>query len=100
MIRHLLFISVSAGMFAALIALSGCNGIDTPAPPKKKGIVAIVHADLTESIDEATATRQKRNIEELFQNLPYDSKFYLFSIDRGTNKPSIYEFLPTFIDVY
>ena len=99
MIRHLLSISFCAGLFAALIALSGCEGLDTPVPPKKKGIVAIVYTDLTKSIDEKTATRQKRNIEELFQNLPYDSKFYLFSIDRGTNKPSIYEFLPKFIEV-
>ena len=101
MSRHLLSISFCAGLFVALIALSGCDGIgiDTPVPPKKKGIVAIVYTDLTKSIDEQTATRQKRNIEELFQSLPYDSKFYLFSIDRGTNKPSIYEFLPKFIEV-
>ena len=100
MIRRLLLsLSFSAGLFAALIAFSGCDGLDTRVPPKKKGIVAIVYADLTKSIDEQTATRQKRNIEELFQNLPYDSKFYLFSIDRGTNKPSIYEFLPKFIEV-
>ena len=99
MIRHLLSISFCAGLFAASISLSGCEGLDTPAPPRKKGIVAIVYTDLTKSIDEKTATRQKRNIQELFQNLPYDSKFYLFSIDQGTNKPSIYEFLPRFIKV-
>ena len=100
MLRHLLSISLCAGLLSTL-ALSGCNGNGThqPSPPpiKKKGIVAIVYADLTKSIDEQTAARQKKNIEELFQNLPFDSKFYLFSISRGTNKPSIYEFLPRFV---
>jgi hypothetical protein len=98
MIRHLLSISFCAGLFTALIALSGCGCIDCPVPPKKKGIVALVYTDLTKSINDETANRQKRNIEELFQSLPYDSKFYVFSIDRGTNKPSIYEFLPKFIE--
>lgn len=59
----------------------------------------MVYTDLTKSIDEDTATRQKRNIATLFQNLPYDAKFYLYSIDRGTNKPSIYEFLPKFTPI-
>jgi len=95
MTRRLLSISLCPALFAALFALSKCD----PEPPKKKGIVAIVYTDLTKSIDNETADRQKRNIEELFQNLAPASKFYLFSIDRGTNKPSIYEFIPRFTEI-
>ena len=97
--RLLLTILIGVGLFTALIASSGCGRLDVPVAPKPKGILAIVYSDLTKSINEETANRQKRNIEELFQNLPHDSKFYLFSIDRGTNKPSIYEFLPKFTEV-
>lgn len=98
MIRTLLSTSLCAGLFAALIASSQCGRIDEPSPPKKKGIVALVYTDLTKSINDETANRQKQNIGELFQDLPEGSKFYLFSIDRGTNKPSIYEFVPKFIE--
>lgn len=88
-----------AALLAALIGLSACKGIDTPLPPQKKAILAIVYTDLTKSIDEQTAMRQKENIQQLFQKLPYDTKFYLFSIDRGTSKPSIYKFLPDIPEV-
>ena len=97
MIRQILSISLCAGLFATLITSSRC--VPPPDPPKTPGVVALVYTDLTKSIDSQTANRQKQNIGELFQKLPADSKFYLFSIDRGTNKPSIYEFLPTFVEV-
>ena len=82
-----------------LAALSHCNGDGPPPPKKAKGIVAIVYADLTKSIDEDIANRQKKNIGELFQRLPANTKFFLYSIDRGSNKPDIYEFAPRFIEV-
>ena len=94
MIRQIFSITLYAGLFAALIATSKC-GVDPPP----KGIVALVYIDLTKSINDETAKRQKQNVGELFQNLPGDSKFYLFSIDRGTNKPSVYEFLPKFTEI-
>jgi hypothetical protein len=78
----------TCALCAALIALSGCGrleGLDKHIPPQKKRILAIVYTDLTKSIDEQTANRQKQNIEELFQNLPPDANFFLFSIDTGTN---------------
>jgi len=82
---------------AVLVGLSGC-GIDDAfkGQNQKKGIVAIVYSDLTESINEEIANREKQNIGELFQKLPAATKFYLFSIDRGTNKPDIYSFAPQF----
>jgi len=92
-------IFTTTGLLAAAMAFPGCDGIDHPVSPKPKGILAIVYSDLTKSINEQTADRQKRNIEDLFHNLSPDSKFYLFSIDRGTNKPSIYEYLPTFTEI-
>ncbi|HXQ39352.1 MAG TPA: hypothetical protein VN843_35455 [Anaerolineales bacterium] len=88
----------------ALVASSRCGGgngeIKPPTPPKKKGIVAIVYSDLTKSIDENIANRQKENIGELFKRLPVNTKFFLYSIDRATNKPDIYKFTPpTFIKI-
>lgn len=82
-----------------LLALfsSTCNEVKTPE--KKRGVVAIVYVDLTGSINKDTADRVKRNIVELFQKLPTDSKFYLYSIDRGTSKPDIYNFVPTFTKI-
>lgn len=98
--KYRLRIFTCVALCAALIALSGCTEIGkNVTPPRKKSILAIVYADLTKSINETTANRQKRNIETLFQRLPYDAKFYLYSIDRGASKPSIYEFLPTFTPI-
>lgn len=102
MIRNILSISFCAGLFAALLTSSWCGpggGGNRIVQPPIKGIVALVYTDLTKSINDQTATRQKQNVRELFQNLPGDSKFYLFSIDRGTNKPSIYEFHPRFTEI-
>jgi hypothetical protein len=68
-------------------------------PPPKQGIIAIVFSDLTGSLNDEIATREKQNIEKLFQQLPVESKFFLFSIDQGTSKPAIYEFAPDFIEI-
>jgi len=95
MIRHILSTSFRVGLFAILVIFSQCP----PPVHKTKGIVAFVYTDLTISINAETAKREKENIGKLFQNLPAESKFYLFSIDRGTNKPSIYEFLPKLTDI-
>jgi hypothetical protein len=95
MIRHILSTSFRVGLFATLVVFSHCP----PPVHKTKGIVAFVYTDLTVSINDETAKREKENIGKLFQNLPAESQFYLFSIDRGTNKPSIYEFLPKLVDV-
>jgi hypothetical protein len=94
--KRQLSIFTCAALLTSLITLPGCIREVVPPPvPSKKGILAIVYTDLTKSIDEPTAIRQKENIAELFQNLAYDAKFYLFSIDRGTSKPNIYKFLPS-----
>jgi hypothetical protein len=97
-----LLISLSIAL-AASSYCGGGGGNVTPPPPtpsKKKGIVAIVYADLTKSIDKNIANRQKENIGELFKQLPVNTKFFLYSIDRGTNKPDIYKFTPpTFIKI-
>lgn len=86
-------------MLAAVsLALAGCD-IDKPTPHVKEGFVAIVYADLTRSINDETANRIKRNVAELFRNTPPNTNFYLFSVDRGTSKPDIYEFIPHFSEI-
>lgn len=83
---------------ASSFGLLGCGEIKSL--PQNKGVVAIVYADLTGSINEEIANREKKNIGELFRKLPADTKFYLFSIDKGTSKPDIYNFLPEFTTVH
>ena len=75
-----------------ILSFTACNGVKPP--PKKEGIIAIVFADLTGSINEETANKLKTNVKELFNNLPPQSKFYLYSIDKGTSKPPIFEYVP------
>ena len=88
--------SLTAVLFLTAMVLSNCDPDRAfRSQNKKKGVVAIVYSDLTKSIDKNTADRQKQNIAKLFQNLPVDTKFFLSAIDRGTNRPTIYEFVPT-----
>jgi hypothetical protein len=92
-------------MGVLLLAIVSCcfsacgNGNGGISKPKKEGVVAIVYVDLTGSINEDTANRVQKNIGELFLKLPPESKFYLYSIDKGTSKPDIYNFVPTFTKV-
>ena len=88
--KYLRTICFNGALCIALIALSACG----PEGTTPKGIVAIVYTDLTKSINDEIADRQKQNIEQLFQQLPWDTKFFLFSIDQGSNKPTTYEFIP------
>lgn len=86
-------------LVAISFGLSGC-WIDEKFPPHQtKGLVAVVYSDLTGSINDETATRQKQNIGKLFQELPAETKFFLFSIDQGTSKPDIYYFVPKATEV-
>jgi hypothetical protein len=89
--KHLPTIFFACTLCIALIGLSACW---KDGPKKPKGIVAIVYADLTKSINKEIAERQKENIGELFKKLPWNTKFFLFSIDRGSSQPTIYEFTP------
>jgi hypothetical protein len=96
MIRKPLTLSFGVVFFGILLASSACKIDDAfRSQNKKKGVVAIVFTDLTKSVNKEVADRQRQNIGELFQKLPGDSKFFLFSIDRATSKPSIYQYLPT-----
>lgn len=97
--KNLRVISFAGLSLFALVGLSVSCIVIPPDPPKTKGIVAIVYSDLTKSINEETAVRQKQNIEQLFQNLPVNTKFFLSGIDRGTSSPTIYEFTPKFVKV-
>ena len=86
----------------ALIVSSACDMDKTFREAEKgktKGIVAIVYSDLSKSINEEIANRQKENIDQLFRRLPVNTKFFLFSIDRGTSKPNIYQFIPQLPEV-
>lgn len=98
--KDLRTITFSCALSIVLIGLSAC-GMDQRfrETKKTKGIVAIVYSDLTKSINEEVATRQKEDIDELFRQLPVTTNFFLFSIDRGTNKPNIYEFIPQLPEV-
>src|SRR5260370_37208237 len=79
-------------LIAASFSLSSC-WIDERFPTAKtKGLVAIVYSDMNGSINDETAIRQKQNIGKLFQRLPVETKFFLFSIDQGTSKTDIYDF--------
>ncbi|HEY6803971.1 MAG TPA: hypothetical protein VI306_10365 [Pyrinomonadaceae bacterium] len=96
MIKRQLSILCCAGLLISVLGLTGCVRGPHRQLRAKQGVLALVYADFTKSINEQTIDRQKRNVEELFRNLPDDSKFFLFSIDRGTYTPSIYEFAPKF----
>lgn len=108
-IKNLVVNIISLFLMVILSCSFSCPGGDnnnkeiivtqTPKPPKKKGIIAIVFADLTGSINEETANRVKRNVGELFKQLPAETNFYLYTIDRGTSKPDIYNFTPKFTEI-